>query len=187
MELSELKEKIIIALKQCQSILNSNPNSVLSEADFEKLVCREISNVIKENISHPLKEDFSVHTQVSHYSDENDELNYRIDILLLKEGEIEKCQKCHKKFKYADAAFAIELKYLHEKDSIRKVECDFCKRKHLEINTWLYVVVLIDSNDNEKFNDKKIKIEKMCEDYIKSNSQYEGLLFSDVLMKKLND
>jgi len=185
MELLELKEKIKASLMRCQSIIESNPNAVLSEADFERLVCRCISENTSEDIMHPKDDDYSIHTQVSHYSDENDELNYRIDVLLLKESGLERCLKCRKHFKYAGDAFAIELKYLHAYESVRKVECDFCKRKHLEETTWLYVVVLIDSENNEVFEEKKKQIDEMRNYFIYQNGKYKNLLFSEVLYKKV--
>ena len=155
MALYELKECIDSAICNCQELLLKNPNLVLSEGDFEKLLCNCISEVINYD---PLKpsDSFTVHTQISHYMDGKKHSDMRVDILLLQESKLRNCTKA-KNFQYCSDSFALELKYLHEKDDIRKVRCDFCKRKDLDANSWLYVVVLMDCSDdsNYKFDEKK--------------------------------
>ena len=101
MELLELKELIKDALDECQSIISANRNAVLSESDFERLLSTCIVRAINDDIRNP--HDFSVHTQVSHYFDEDGktDVDRRVDILLLKESELTPFIN-HKRFKYSD-------------------------------------------------------------------------------------
>lgn len=184
MELSELKKSIDSAISKCQEMICKNPNIVLSEGDFEKLLCNCISGVIKYN---PLKpgDDFSVHTQISHYMDGKVHSDIRVDILLLQESKLTNCTKA-KNYQYYNDSFALELKYLHERDNIRKVRCDFCKRRDLDANSWLYVVVLLDYNEEkqELFEERKKAIEEYAKELYDMKEEYKKNLFYCVLMKK---
>ena len=72
MEMDELGSHVKNALEECQRIISEHPNVVLSEADFEQLLCRYISNEIKEEKEKiPTAGNFSVHTQISHYIPQN--------------------------------------------------------------------------------------------------------------------
>ena len=188
MELRELKNCIDLAIDKCQAMISENPNIILSESDFEKLLCNCISEVIKEDKLRPGDDDFSVHTQISHYFDGKSHSDIRVDILLLQESKLQFCTK-HKGFKYCFDSFAIELKYLHENDTVRKVKCDFCKRKDLDNESWLYVVVLLDySKENEnKYRDKEREIKLYANELYKEKEEYKNNLFYRVLRKKVNN
>lgn len=185
MELIELKKRINEALDECQSIISANKNAVLSESDFERLLSNSISNAINDDIRNP--HDFSVHTQVSHYFDEEGktDVDRRVDILLLKESDLTPFIN-HKRFKYSGESIAFELKYLHETDSVSKVKCDFCKWNDLKNESSLYVIVLIDTQDDEAYSKKEEKIRLMFEDMIGDNGNNgQNQLFYRLLKKKV--
>lgn len=182
MELSELKEYVESALKICQDYINANKNVVLSEGDLERLVCRCISDKLNEDICNP--NGFSVHSQVSHYfeKDGKPSVDARVDILLLKESELQG-KINHKEFKYEGSSLVLELKYLHRKDNLSKVKCDFCKWSSLKNDSWMYVVVLIDGNNEEEIVEKEIKIASMWKEKNEENSDKNNQLFYYVLKK----
>ena len=185
MELLKLKELIKGALDECQSIISANRNAVLSESDFERLLSTCIAEAINADIRNP--HDFSVHTQVSHYFDEEGktEVDKRVDILLLKESELTPFIN-HKRFKYSDESIAFELKYLHETDSVSKVKCDFCKWDDLKNESSLYVIVLIDTRKEEDYLKKEAKIRLMFEEEIGDNDNSgQNQLFYRVLKKEI--
>lgn len=169
-------------------MINTNPNLVLSESDFEKLLCCCISESIKEDKLHPGKDCFSVHTQITHYMDGKDHSDIRVDILLLQEDKLQFCTK-NKGFKYCWDSFAIELKYLHENNTVRGVKCDFCKRKDLDNESWLYIVVLLDhSKDNDKrIKEKEREIERYANELYEEKEEYKHNLFYRVLRKEVNN
>ena len=158
MELIELKDLIIGALADCEQKLQEEPEIVLSEADFERLVSWSIMNRLgHSDYRIPQKGDFTVHTQVSHYFDGIPSPLYRVDILLLTKEGMENA-KNQKEFVYRNDSFALELKYFHGNDTlsrIKEIKCDFCKRKLLDQNSWLYVVALIEEDDDDTYNKKK--------------------------------
>ena len=183
MELTELKDLIKEALANCEQKLQEEPEIVLSEADFERLVCW----ALMEKLGHgdynmPQKGDFTVHTQVSHYFDRIPRPQYKVDILLLtKEGMENASTK--KEFIYSQDSFALELKYFRANDSqsrIKEIECDFCKRKFLGRNSWLYVVALIEEDDNDTYSNKKGLIDSIGD--IEEKDKYN--LFHYVMRKK---
>ena len=183
MELLELKKLINDALDECQSIISANRNAVLSESDFERLLSSCIAKSIKEDIRNP--HDFSVHTQVSHYFDEEGktDVDRRVDILLLKESGLTPFIN-HKRFKYSGESIALELKYLHETDSVSKVKYDFRKWDDLKNESSLYVIVLIDTRKDEDYSDKEAKIRFMFEEKIgNSGNNGPNQLFCRVLKK----
>ena len=158
MELSDLKDLIDRALRDCERKLLDEPEIVLSEADFERLVCWSLMEKLgHSNYTMPQKGDFTVHTQVSHYFDGIPRPLYRVDILLLtKEGM--RNARNQKEFIYRDDSFALELKYFHGNDTlsrIKEIKCDLCKRYFLDQNSWLYVVALIEEDDDDIYDRKK--------------------------------
>jgi hypothetical protein len=187
MELHELRKCIDSAICTCQELICKNPNLVLSEGDFEKLLCKCITDVLNYD---PLKPDdsFSVHTQISHYMDGKVHSDKRVDILLLQESKLRYCTKA-KNYQYFDDSFALELKYFHEKDDVRKVRCDFCKRRDLDANSWLYIVVLLDCTEEKKhlLEEKKNKIEQYAQELYNMNTEYNENLFFQVLIKKIQN
>ena len=100
--------------------------------------------------------------------------------MLLTEEGIKKWPN-NKGFKYIDDSFAIELKYYHAKESIDDIRCDFCKRRELDNNSWLYIVALIDSN--EEYYDKEKNIYAMRDELINKYPEYEKNLFCHVMKK----
>ena len=185
MELLELKKLINDALDDCQSIISANRNAVLSESDFERLLSTCIAKSINDDIRNP--HDFSVHTQVSHFFDEEGktDVDRRVDILLLKESELTPYIN-HKRFKYSGESIAFELKYLHETDSVSKVKCDFCKWDDLKSESSLYVIVLIDTRNGADYSKKEQKIRLMYEDQIgKNDNSGQNQLFYRVLKKEI--
>lgn len=180
MELRDLKELIDGAIIDCQSIITEKPKIVLSEGDFERL----LSFCIENKLSQQNDNEFCVHTQISHYFDRYSHPDKRVDILLLKENEIYPHVN-HKEFFYNKESFAIELKYLHRKDSILRVLDDFIKRGELKDNSWLYVIVLLDSWKDEIYEKRKGKIEEIKENIIRGNKKYRKNLFCKVLKKEI--
>ena len=158
MELKELKILIKGALADCEHKLQEEPEIVLSEADFERLVCWALMEKLgHRDYTMPQKGDFTVHTQVSHYFDGIPRPQYRIDILLLTKEGMENASN-QKEFIYRNDSFALELKYFHGNDTlsrIKEIKCDFCKRIFLDHNSWLYVVALIEEDDDDTYNRKK--------------------------------
>ena len=164
MEVNELIPKIEGALDNCQSIIDSHPNVVLSEADFERLLCRCISSQLNERIEQKAQpQEFSVHTQISHYFQENGKTKVkdRVDILIIDENEMEKC-KVHKGGHYHGISVALELKYIRIVDSVTIVREDFEKWDRLKEDSTLFVVALIDCKDNAEYDKKKFRLEKLA-------------------------
>lgn len=189
MELSELKEVIDKALKACEDKLVEEPEIVLSEADFERLVCWSIMRELGHtDYQKPKHGDFTVHTQVSHYMDGENRPEYRVDILLLTKEGMRNAKGNHRKgYKYLDDSFSLELKYYHANDSLSKIKksrCDFCKRDDLDSNSWLYIVTLIESNDEDDYLNKKTIIDDMKDDMVNRNQNYQQNLFNYVMRKK---
>ena len=187
MILSELECYITQALKDCQDVIDKHPHVIFSEADLERLLSSKISFRIHEDIeTEPGQDDFSVHTQVSHYFEEDgkDEIDSRVDILILKESEL-RGKINHKEFEYRGDSFSIELKYLHKNDSIQRVQGDFNKWYFLKKESWMYVVVLIDDANDATFNNKTEKFESMYNNANKDDSNTTNKLFHYVLRKKI--
>ncbi|MBQ9655823.1 MAG: hypothetical protein IJV38_07345 [Prevotella sp.] len=153
-----MKNLIEASLHDCEPKLEQEPEIVLSEADFERLVCWSIMNRLGHNdYQMPRPGDFTIHTQVSHYFDGIPRPQYRVDILLLTKEGMENASN-QKEFIYRNDSFALELKYFHGNDTlsrIKEIKCDFCKRYFLDQNSWLYVVALIEEDDDDIYDRKK--------------------------------
>lgn len=186
MKREELEKHVKDALTECQEIISKHPNIVLSEADFEKLLCKCISNEIKEVIDQvPPAEHYSVHTQISHYIPENGKykIGERVDILILDENLLEEC-KAHRKNKYFGTSIAFELKYLHIGDSVSGVEDDFKKWTNIKDDSSLYIVVLLEANSEKAYKRKKEKIEHIEKQYSTIKHNVQNHLQCCVMMKK---
>ena len=184
MNFQDLEELIYSAIDDCQSIISTNRNAVLSESDFERLLSNCISNVINSDIT---PNNFSVHTQISHFFDEEGktDVDRRVDILLLKESELTPYIN-HKRFKYSGESIAFELKYLHENDSASKIKCDFYKWDDLKDDSSLFIVVLIDTRNDENYLKKKDEIRLMYEEIVgKNNNNASNGLYYKVLRKDI--
>jgi hypothetical protein len=184
MTLRELKKLITGAIKECQVVIDEQPKIILSEADLERLLSWCIMNHLGQgDYKKPEPNDYQVHTQISHYSNSQIKPNRRPDILLITENGMEDASK-HKEFEYHGSSFTLELKYLHYNDSLEIVNEDFNKRKELYEKTWLYVVVLIESNDKKVFQAKKKRIIQMKKDVINEHPEYRNKLFCYCLNKQ---
>lgn len=185
MELSELKEIIDKALRLCQCKLYKQPTIVLSESDFERLLSWRIMKELNQNnYKKHQPTDYTVHTQITHYKDGIIKHNRRPDILLLTEEGMRNADT-PKGFIYTEESFALELKYIRANDTdyLRKVKEDFRKRKEIYNKSWLYVVVLIESDRNSDYKDKKNKIESVA----RKIQEYDSTLFCFVMRKKKVD
>lgn len=89
-----------------------------------------------------------------------------------------------KGFEYRDSSFTIELKFLHSEDSVDRVDEDFEKRKELYSKTWLYVVVLIESENDMSYKHKAKLIREKKKIFISENPQYKNKLFHFTLHRK---
>lgn len=186
MEMDELESHVKNALKECQRIIFEHPNVVLSEADFEQLLCRCISNEIKEEKEKiPTAGIFSVHTQISHYIPQNGKykLGERVDILILDESKLEYCKE-RKMERYVGYSIAFELKYLRIGDSANLVEKDFKKWDNIKDDSSLYLIVLLEAKSEKSYQIKKKKIENLEKNYDKVKSCGQNHLFCSVMMKK---
>lgn len=192
MSLCELKEHIDSAIDCCQRIIVNHPTVILSEADFERLLSLCITHQIGENfLKEPSNEEFSVHTQISHYVDGKVHPDVRPDVLLLKECELKKAidnYRSRKTEMYEGPSIAIELKYLHIGDSTSMVQHDFEKwESKLDDNTWLYVVVLLDISDNHRYRrryeTKEEKINQLYETMKNENPDDNNRIFCKVIKK----
>lgn len=176
MELTELRKVIDNALQECEEKLEEQPEIVLSESDFERLVAWSLMKQLgHSDYKEPQPNEFTVHTQVSHYLNDS-KPNRRVDILLLTE-EGRKKAKTHKEYKYYGDSFALELKYIRKNDSINGVRYDICKRFDLDSDSWLYVVALIDTNNDDEFLRKEQEIEGMKDRFVGRHPEYANKLF----------
>lgn len=183
MDLKELKRRVDQALSDCQNLINQNPSAILSEADFERILSNYITIRIGYVPMNPIPDSFSVHTQISHYRQDNDKVDVRVDILLFK-GDQMLPSDVNKGFFFEGDSLAIELKYLHINNYHGVVQKDFDKEDKIGNDSWLYIVVLLDSNDKISFLAKKNEIKEMWKNQI-SNSNCKGKLFCKVLKKEL--
>ena len=186
MGIDELISNIENAFENCQSIIESHPMVVLSEADFERLLCRCISIQLNESIERkPKPQEFSVHTQISHYFQENGKtkLKDRVDILIIDETQMEEC-KVHKGGQYNGTSVALELKYIRFVDSVTIAKGDFEKWDRLKEDSNLYVVALIDSKDDGDFEKKKQRLERLM-DKMCPNKQFGLHTLSCRCLKKI--
>lgn len=133
------------AISLCEVQIHDNPMLILSESDFERLLAQNISTLINTSKDKEIKK-YAVHTQISYYSENFDRHpKYRVDILVIDHENIEESPKKHKGFIYTPMAFAIEVKYFHEKDRLSKINSDFKKVELLMPNkSHLFVVALLE-------------------------------------------
>ena len=186
MELSELKEIIDKALKRCQRKIEEQPTIVLSESDFEKIVSWSIMKQLNQNnYKKHLSTDFTVHSQITHYKNGVIKHNRRPDILLLTEEGLENADNTPKGFIYKEDSFAIELKYIRlgDNDYLKKISGDLNKRSEIYSKSWLYVVVLVESDKDEDYCNIKDEIKKKAS----KKRSYKKNLFCKVMKKQKVD
>lgn len=190
MDEGELNKRIENAITKCQEIISTHPNVVMSEADFERLLCHCISEQIGEElVKIPSEGRFSVHTQISHFIKYNGghKVGERVDILLLDENIVEKSKVRGKTVKYVGPSVAFELKYLHPGDSATVVNNDFKKWDRIKTESSLFIVVLLEMKNDKFFERKKNKILSIYNNIIKDKDKETDSkkLYCFVLQKKL--
>lgn len=188
MNLRELKLLIDYAINDCQRIIRENPKSVLSEGDFEQLLSDCIAKRIGYVTTAPQANDFTVHTQISHYNNENDKYDAKVDILIAKQNDIKKSWSLNKQYEIyqASESFAIELKYLHavSKNILKKATEDIDKFKnYYKDDSHYYSIVLLDKNENT-INYKKEILKYFKDEKAKLGKKYRNNIYCKVLTKK---
>ena len=150
MSLQELKKNIDLAIDDCQHVIEKNPKAVLSEGDLERLLSFCISRRIGYVPENPAPDAFAVYSQISHYDNEEEVLDARVDLLLMKPNDVKECCDHYKRFIYRAAeSFAIELKYLHADNAgaVNKAKEDIDKYVRYKDDSHYYAVILLDEND----------------------------------------
>lgn len=175
--ISDSLDNVLLQLKE-------NPNIILTEADFERLLTTAIYERLGDyNKTH--KTDYVVHNQISHYLsttyEERRKVNYRVDCLLIKESDMISCTKHRKGFVYSGDSVAIELKYFKSNDNLQKIQSDIDKSKLLleTKGSCLYVIAMLEEKKSNQLN----KISELLKPYDSSNvrkivlSKQEHLIF----------
>lgn len=185
MTLRELKRLIDYAIDDCQWIILQNPKAVLSEGDFERLLSECISKRIGYIPGKPNPDKFAVYSQISHYDNEDDALNARVDLLLMKPSKIKKSQDHNKRFIYkSKESIAIELKYRHDdnRGCVTAAISDIDKFVKYREDSCYYSIILLDKSQNIEVLKEEIL------DYYESKKtelsrDYLNKLFCKVLVK----
>ena len=189
MNLQELKKLIDFALIDCQRIIRKNPKVILSEGDLERLLSSCISKRIGYVPENPAPDSFAVYSQISHYNNENNVLDARVDLLLMKPNKINKSYDHNKNFVYSsDESFAIELKYLHANNNgcVTSAKRDIDKYIRYKDDSYYYSVVLLDYNDDFSNYSNQIKeYYKEQKDAMDKNSKKK--FFCKVLKKVVDN
>lgn len=187
MSLRELKKLIDYSIEDCQQIIRINPQAILSEGDFERILSNCISNRIGYSPKTPNSKAFAVYSQISHYNNESKELNARVDILLAKPADIKENLSLNKKFIIYNSAesFAIELKYRHDKNRrcVTAAKKDIDKYLKYKDDSRYYAIILLDKNENTTKHINEIL------SYYKGKkaelgSKYRNKFFCKVLVKE---
>lgn len=186
MEKEQLEKKVKDGIMECQNIILRHPTVVLSEADFERLLCHCISKEIGDDVENvPRKNTFSVHTQISHYNKKNGKyaIGERVDILALDENQLQFCKDTRKE-KYYGTSVALELKYLHIGDGVSIVDGDFKKWEKLKVESSLFVVILLESTSDRRFATKRqLLLKSIASKYIKGRRHFGKKLYCYILKK----
>ncbi len=151
MTLRDLKRLIDYAIDDCQWIILQNPNAILSEGDFERLLSDCISKRIGYMAVTPNPNAYAVYSQISHYDNEDNVLDARVDLLLMIPAKIGKYLDHGKRFVYkSKKSFAIELKYRHDdkKADIDAAKEDIEKYVKYKDDSYYYAIILLDKKDN---------------------------------------
>ena len=188
MNLKELKLLVDYAIDDCQRIIQKDPKTVLSEGDLERLLSDCISKRIGYISGNPEPNEFAVHSQITHYNNESEELDARVDILLAKPADIISEWSIGKKFKIFRSAdsFAIELKYRHDNNSgcVSAAIKDIKKYIKYKEDSYYYFIILLDHNASTADHMKAIL------DYYEKkkgelDEEYKNKFFCRVLVKEL--
>ena len=154
MRIQKLKVLVDYAIDDCQRIIQNDPLVVLSEGDFEKILSDCISNRIGYHPGIAKPNDYAVHSQITHYDNESNELNARVDILLAKPVDIKPDYTHNKNFVLFRSAnsFAIELKYRHYNSfaCVTAAKKDIDKVVKYADDSYYYFIILLDKNVQTK-------------------------------------
>lgn len=160
MDLQELKRLIDYAIDDCQWIINQNPQAVLSEGDFERLLSDCISKRIGYSVVSPNSNGFAVFSQITHYNNESNRRNARVDILLAKPIDIKEDYSLNKRYKIykSKESFAIELKYRHDdnRGCVTAAKGDIDKFNKYKDESYYYSIILLDQNKKTNIHKKEI-------------------------------
>lgn len=185
MDLFELKGLVDFAIDDCQSIIFKNPKCILSEGDLERILSNCISKRIGYVAENSDPNGFSVYSQISHYNNEKEEIDARVDILLMKTNRIIESFDHNKRFVYrSNESFAIELKYLHadNRGCITAAKSDIDKYVRYRDDSHYYAVVLLDKNDRIEDYKRDIMNYYMGKKE-QLGAEYENKFFCKVLQK----
>lgn len=151
MSLQKLKQLIDYAIDDCQWIILQNPKVILSEGDFERLLSECVSKRIGYMPENPNPNEYAVYSQISHYDNEENVLDARVDILLMIPAKIKKSLDHYKRFVYkSKKSIAIEIKYRHDdkKADIDAAKEDIKKYVKYKDDSYYYAIVLLDRKEN---------------------------------------
>lgn len=186
MSLRELKKLIDYSIEDCQQIIRINPQAILSEGDFERILSNCISSRIGYSPKIPEPKAFAVYTQISHYDNEDDFLNTRVDILLMKPGKVKISMDHNKNFIYkSKQSFAIELKYRHDNDRgcVSAAKEDIRKFLKYKEDSYYYAIILLDRNEKTAEFENEI-IRYYIDEKAKLDRKYKNKFFCKVLVKE---
>jgi hypothetical protein len=159
MNLQELLPLIDFAINDCERIIQNNPQAVLSESDFERLLSECISKQIGYDVEAPAPDRYSVHTQVSHYKNETRILDARVDILIAKPDDIKPEVSINKNFEiYAPSdSVALELKYKkNNKGGLSDIKKDIDKFTKYKNDSYYYAIVLLNPSKHVNRRERNI-------------------------------
>lgn len=155
MEFQRVVEVVKDSIREFENRAQRNPGLVLSEADFE----RHLSNVISRNLSSSNndEDEYVVHNQISHYPGDDTRFickrDSQVDILLMKDKDVQNESTLSKGFIYSGDAIPIELKYYRIGQSISSIIHDLEKSETLlsdnDNQCYFFVVALLEE-ENEK-------------------------------------
>lgn len=155
--LTKLQEIVSEAIENAFLEIKETPNIVLSETDFERLLSTKIEDLLRVKINQQTDNRYVVHNQVTHYmSEESCNIDYRVDILIMRENGIMESSLHHKGFSYfvneENPAIVIELKYFRKNDYVYKIEGDIGKIDVLtqDHNTFVFIIALLEIENPTK-------------------------------------
>lgn len=186
MDLQELKVLVDYAIDDCQRIIQKDPKTILSEGDFERILSDCISKQIGYNPGILQPDEYAVHSQITHYDNESDEVDARVDILLAKPADIKPDWSRNKLFVIYNPidSFAIELKYKHKNNGcVSAAKKDIKKYVKYKDDSHYYSIILLDNNKNivEQKNEIQEYYEKKKREL---GEEYENKFFCRVLIKE---
>lgn len=155
MDFSEVVNIVKSAISDFGTWVKANPGLILSEADFERHLSNAISDLLtKQNNS---TDTFVVHNQISHYpgyEPQDCKRDYQVDILIMKDEDVQKDSTISKGFVYAGDAIPIELKYYRKGQTVSSIINDLEKSESLLsgncFNCSFFVIALLEEeNDNQ--------------------------------------